>query len=159
LSWTEATPDTFSLMHVPPAPGQTHKRANGSEFEPDDGLLINIFPSTIFGIGESGLSVLRVLPLGPGRIRLITDHCLPSKLAASDEWAAEREMSMARFREIHLEDIGICHGVQQAAGSALAVAGRLAQLEEPLWRLYRYLGQRICDSPQSTETGGGAGGD
>jgi phenylpropionate dioxygenase-like ring-hydroxylating dioxygenase large terminal subunit len=143
LSWTEASPDSYALMHVPPRPGVEFKRLDGTAYQPDDGLLVNIFPATIFGVGRFGLTVLRVFPLGPGRIRLITDTCLPSELAHSEAWAEERAASMAQFRAIHLEDIGICSGVQRAAGSAMARPGRLAQLEEPLWRLYRYLGDRL----------------
>jgi phenylpropionate dioxygenase-like ring-hydroxylating dioxygenase large terminal subunit len=143
MSWTEASPESYALMHVPPASGATFTRLDGTAYEPGDGLLVNIFPATIFGVGRYGLTVLRVFPLGPGRIRLITDHCLPSGLATSEEWADERAASMAQFRAIHLEDIGICQGVQRAAGSAMARPGRLAQLEEPLWRLYRHLGDRL----------------
>jgi phenylpropionate dioxygenase-like ring-hydroxylating dioxygenase large terminal subunit len=142
LTWTEDTNDAYSLMHVPPrVTDPTAKSKWGSPLR--EGLLVNIFPICIFGPFDPGLTVLRVLPLGPGKIHLYTDHGMLQEVLDSPNGQEIRDVAMDVFRKIHLEDIGICEGVQRAASAGLAPVGRLSLLEEPLWRLYRFLSARL----------------
>jgi phenylpropionate dioxygenase-like ring-hydroxylating dioxygenase large terminal subunit len=142
LTWTEETNEAYSLMHVPPRDSDpTAKSKLGAALE--EGLLVNIFPISIFGPFDNGMAVIRVIPLGPGRIHLYTDHCLPQSVLDSPEAESIKAGMLAAFRRIHAEDIYICEGVQRAASTGLARVGRLSLLEEPLWRLYRFLSARL----------------
>ena len=72
------------------------------------------------------------------------DHLqLRIHLLASPEFAATenaREMVQAALREIHLEDIPVCEGVQRGLASRLWQPGPLSPLEGCLPRFYAYLG-------------------
>jgi phenylpropionate dioxygenase-like ring-hydroxylating dioxygenase large terminal subunit len=143
LTWTEDTNDAYSLMHVPPRENDPSAKSKwGTPLK--EGLLVNIFPISIFGPFDPGLTVLRVFPLGPGKMHLFTDHAMPQEDLDSPDGQQMKDVSMDIFRKIHLEDIGICEGVQRAAMAGLAPVGRLSLLEEPLWRLYGYLAARLA---------------
>jgi phenylpropionate dioxygenase-like ring-hydroxylating dioxygenase large terminal subunit len=135
-TWTAETPDAYSLMHIPAA-------QDGAFAGTEDALLLNIFPISLISPMVGGAFIVRIFPLGPGRVHIFTDHLLDrSALASPDAEAAKKEM-LDWITAVHIEDIEICSGVQRSLAGRLAPIGRLSHLEEPLWRLYRFLADRM----------------
>ncbi len=145
-AWTDASTEAYSLMHVVRATG-AGSDGGWPQMDPmsdEDGTLVHVFPLTIFSVRRSGTNVLRVLPLGPGRIHLYSDMLAPRSIVDRQDfaalWKARREVSDL----INQEDIEACRAVQKGLGTPSVQQGHLSHLERPLWQFIRYMAVGLC---------------
>jgi phenylpropionate dioxygenase-like ring-hydroxylating dioxygenase large terminal subunit len=141
LTWTDTSNEFYSIMHTVPADDALPE---DDEMMVESGRLVHIYPLTILSVRPSGGGILRVLPLGPGRIRLITDMLVPRDAVDEPDFAEKLAKRRERFKTINLEDVETCSRVQKGATAGLADVGRLSRLEQPLWEFYSYLADHLA---------------
>lgn len=90
-----------------------------------DGLWAFIWPNTAINVYQGGLSLERIVPLSPGRMRI--DYSYLFDPATSD---ASRERSIAMSTEVTDEDRQICEALQVAYESGRYVPGTLSSRHE-----------------------------
>jgi phenylpropionate dioxygenase-like ring-hydroxylating dioxygenase large terminal subunit len=139
LSWTDTSNEHYSLLYSVARPAEPDEEDPGVT-----ALLIHIYPLTIFGVRPDGASILRVMPLGAGRMRLFTDRLMTRAAVEAPDYEEKLAKGRELSRSINLEDFDVCRAVQASTRSPLAGCGRLSHLEEPLWRFYRYLARELA---------------
>jgi choline monooxygenase len=72
------------------------------------------------------LQTNRILPLGPGRCRIVFDYYYAQDAKAQARIAADQTFS----DEVQNEDIAICEAVQQGLASGVYIPGRLCPKRE-----------------------------
>ncbi len=138
MSWFEDANGAYSFMHA----GARPEAIAEQPFLGEGGNLIHIYPLTIMAIGTSGSTLHQVLPLGPGRCRVISiSYGNPGSLEGPN--GAELRERMRMGDAINEEDKRVNRGVQLAVSARSARAGRLSHLEQPLLEFYRYIGARL----------------
>jgi phenylpropionate dioxygenase-like ring-hydroxylating dioxygenase large terminal subunit len=146
-AWTDEGSVAHSLMHIVPAADPPAEPASGwPTGDPmcnEPSCLVLVFPATMCSIRPSGTNVVRALPLGPGRIRLFTDMLAPPEVAARADFPAILAARREATGRVNAEDVAACAAVQRGLGTPSATAGRLSQLEQPLWEFIRYLGAAL----------------
>ncbi|MDO8288502.1 MAG: aromatic ring-hydroxylating dioxygenase subunit alpha [Parvibaculum sp.] len=71
----------------------------------------------------------------------VTIHAMMPEAIASD--ASLVSFMADVLRQIHLEDIGVCDGVQAGLNSPVMVPGPLSHLERGVWQFHRYLQRKM----------------
>jgi phenylpropionate dioxygenase-like ring-hydroxylating dioxygenase large terminal subunit len=138
LSWTDTSNEHYSILHSVARPPKPDEKDPGIT-----ALLIHIYPSMIFGVRPDGVGILRVMPLGAGRMHLYTDRLMTRAAVEAPDYEEKLAKGRELSRSINLEDFDVCRAVQASTRSPLAGSGRLSHLEEPLWRFYRYLAREL----------------
>jgi phenylpropionate dioxygenase-like ring-hydroxylating dioxygenase large terminal subunit len=151
MSWTDVGGDLFSIMHIQ----QDTKYDVRSPFaKPGSPLLrpeqlteiliFTVYPHFMVSLGPGFMYWMKVLPEGPGQIRLHLDICMSGAALADPARDDLGRDLIDGIIKIHKEDLDICAGVQRAVNSgAVTSVGRLALLEQPLWEFHRYIGRQI----------------
>lgn len=151
MSWTDVGGDLFSIMHIQ----QDTKYDVRSPFaKPGSPLLrpeqlteiliFTVYPHFMVSLGPGFMYWMKVLPEGPGQLRLHLDICMSGAALADPARDDLGRDLIDGIIKIHKEDLDICAGVQRAVNSgAVTSVGRLALLEQPLWEFYRYIGRQI----------------
>jgi choline monooxygenase len=103
--------------HAPLRPGMA-----GPVYE---GLWAWLAPNLAFNVYGRGMSVERMLPLGPGRMRV--EYLF---FFAEEADAAEREAVLAMSRRVTGEDARICEAVQRNLEGGVYARGRLSPRHE-----------------------------
>ena len=85
-----------------------------------------IYPNVMLNIMPGRLQTNRILPLGPGRCRIVFDYYYAQDAAAQARMEADRGFS----DEVQNEDIGICEAVQRGLASGAYTPGRLCPKRE-----------------------------
>ncbi len=104
-----------------------------------------IFPLTLFFFQEGDAPFggwYELSGIKKDRFLLRIHILLPQELADDAEVVA---MVTEAVREIHLEDIPVCEGVQRGLGTSSYQSGPLSHLEECNWKLHRYLQARFAE--------------
>lgn len=105
-----------------PAPGLT-------QFQRENLFLIYIYPNYFIAPTPTEAFVARVFPVGPGRVRFITDLLAPPNALSDPELHDKAEQGGAFFDTINQEDMVACMTVQAALSSATASRGPLSSKE------------------------------
>lgn len=111
------------------------------------GRICTIFPLTKFNLRANAMTFWRLQPLEAGRVRMAIHYLIPKSLVNTPRGAKMVAANEARTRHILGEDLGMCMMLQKNAGTRFTRMGRLAQLEEAVWRFYRYLASNLFDDP------------
>jgi choline monooxygenase len=85
-----------------------------------------IYPNVMLNIMPGRLQTNRILPLGPGRCRIVFDYYYAQDAKAQARMDADRSFS----DEVQNEDIGICEAVQRGLASGAYTPGRLCPKRE-----------------------------
>ncbi|MEP7185582.1 MAG: aromatic ring-hydroxylating dioxygenase subunit alpha [Rhodanobacter sp.] len=85
-----------------------------------------IYPNVMLNIMPGRLQTNRILPLSPGRCRIVFDYYY----AQNDKVQARIEADRNFSDEVQNEDIGICEAVQRGLASGAYSAGRLCPKRE-----------------------------
>ncbi|MGF7237506.1 MAG: aromatic ring-hydroxylating oxygenase subunit alpha [Frankia sp.] len=151
MSWTDKGDDLFSIMHIqqdpkygarPPflSPGSSRLRPEQLR----EILIFTVYPHFMISLGPGFLYWMKVLPEGPGKMRLQLDICMSGAAFAHRDRESLRRELVDGIIAIHQEDVEVCAAVQRAVeGGGVDGVGRLALIEQPLWELYRYLGRQL----------------
>ena len=91
-----------------------------------DAFYYFIYPNVMLNIMPGRLQTNRILPLGPGRCRIVFDYYYAQDAQAQARIAADQEFS----DEVQNEDIGICEAVQKGLASGFYIPGRLCPKRE-----------------------------
>ena len=90
----------------------------------------------MLNIRPGRLQTNRILPLGPGRCRIVFDYYYAQDAAAQARMEADRSFS----DEVQNEDIGICEAVQRGLASGAYTPGRLnPKRESGVWHFQNLL--------------------
>jgi choline monooxygenase len=101
-----------------------------------------IYPNVMLNIMPGRLQTNRILPLGPGRCRIVFDYYY----AQDDTTQARIAADQAFSDEVQNEDIGICEAVQRGLGSGTYEAGRLCpKRESGVWHYQNLLRAAYAD--------------
>ena len=92
------------------------------------GFWIYKFPGLLLHFAENSFNVERVIPLSPGRIRLVRWFWIGGK--SNDETQQARALIANSVQVMH-EDLGICEEVQRNLESGVYQTGRLSPKSEP----------------------------
>lgn len=103
-----------------------YRDANGRDAGP--GFWIYKFPGLLLHFSERGFNLERVIPLGPGRVRLVRWFWLAPETA---EDAAAAEALVAESTAVMREDLGICEAVQKNLEAGIYRSGVLSREREP----------------------------
>jgi phenylpropionate dioxygenase-like ring-hydroxylating dioxygenase large terminal subunit len=85
----------------------------------------------------------RVLPDGPGRIKLLTTLMVMPESKQMPDYAQRLESEVDLLKRFHTEDMEVCTAVQKGMRSETFRGGRLSHLEVPIWHIQRYLARKI----------------
>jgi len=95
-----------------------------------------VYPNVMLNIMPGRLQTNRILPLGPGRCRIVFDYYYTQDEAAQARIAADQAFS----DEVQQEDIAICEAVQKGLASGSYVPGRLCpKRESGVWHFQNLL--------------------
>ncbi|HEY8899020.1 MAG TPA: aromatic ring-hydroxylating dioxygenase subunit alpha [Chthoniobacterales bacterium] len=108
----------------------------------ESGLFL-VFPHFLIFTLPDRIVWYRIVPLGPGRLKLLTTMLVPKTTAARPDFDTLLEAEMPLFFEFHLEDMEMCTAIQRGMSSLGAQRGRLSHLEMSVWLVQRYLAARI----------------
>ncbi len=101
-----------------------------------------IYPNVMLNIMPGRLQTNRILPLGPGRCRIVFDYYY----AQDDTTQARIAADQAFSDEVQNEDIGICEAVQRGLSSGTYEAGRLCpKRESGVWHYQNLLRAAYAD--------------
>ncbi len=165
MSWIDKGDDLFSILHMSQDPkygDQTPLLAGSSRLRPEqlrEIIVFAIYPHFMVSLGAGFLTWMKVLPEGPGKMRLQLDIAMSgAALAEPDRENLQRRLVDATIA-IYKEDVDVCAAAQRTAnndtgdggagdggagdGGAGDGVGRLALIEQSLWELYRYLGRQL----------------
>jgi len=124
--------------HVPSRP-----RVEAPVYE---GLWAWLVPNLAFNFYGRGLSVERMLPEGPGAMRI--EYLF---LFADDAGPAEREAALAMSRTVTAEDVAICEAVQRNLDAGAYTVGRLSpRHEEGVFYFQRWVRRALGSEPDPT---------
>lgn len=166
-TWTDTSHSHFIRCHLPFREEEIEKvraeREGGPKlpgFKPIAGLSLEEetewglylgLPSFMFLTMRDRVLWYRVEPLSAGRSRVKT-MTLVSRDAIADagyEQALITERKM--LSDFHSQDMQVNTALQSGLNSSHAVRGRLSHLEEPVWRIQRYIAARLQDSYPPSE--------
>lgn len=85
----------------------------------------------------------RLQPISAGFCKLTTGTLVAKENLALPDFAERVKAETEMLAEFHREDMDMYPGVQRGLNSMTAVQGPMSHLEEPVWRLQRYLADRI----------------
>lgn len=150
-SWTDKGDDLFSIMHIQQEPKYDTRppflSPGSSRLRPEqlrEILIFTVYPHFMISLGPGFLYWMKVLPEGPGKIRLQLDICMSGAALAHPDRESRQVELVDGVIAIHKEDVEVCAAVQRAVdGGGAGGVGRLALIEQPLWELYRYLGRQL----------------
>jgi phenylpropionate dioxygenase-like ring-hydroxylating dioxygenase large terminal subunit len=151
LAWTDTGSDTYSLMHTVPAPEPPEAASTGwptgDPMRGEAGCLVHVYPLAMCSARPSGTNVLRVVPLGPGRMHLVTEMLAPLSVRDRSDFPEILAARRATFVRINEEDLAACAAVQCGLATPSARPGRLSPLEQPLWEFIRDLAAGLTKAP------------
>jgi phenylpropionate dioxygenase-like ring-hydroxylating dioxygenase large terminal subunit len=154
-TWNEQERELYVRCHLPfkeSVLDELHQREHAFGFPTIDALdpakkkesgLFLVFPHFLLFTLPDRLVWYRIVPHGPGRLKLLTTMLVPAKTAARPDFPALLEPETPLFFEFHLEDMEMCTAIQRGMYSLGAQRGRLSHLEMSVWLLQRYLAARI----------------
>ena len=152
-SYHHAGPHSESLQHSNPAFGTyALDLPEGAPFmvlenPPSEGSdpfsVYAGFPTFLFAVqrGEMTTAVWFQMDLIDHSTFNVTIHILMPEPAASDPELVT--FMAAVLRQIHLEDMTVCDGVQAGLASPMMVPGPLSHLERGVWQFHRYLQRKM----------------
>lgn len=108
----------------------------------ESGLFL-VFPHFLMFTLPDRVVWYRVVPLAPGRMKLLTTMLVPRATFERPDFGKLLEPEVPLFFEFHLEDMEMCTAVQRGMYSLGAQRGRLSHLEMSVWLIQRYLAARI----------------
>lgn len=154
-TWNEQERELYVRCHLPfkeSVLDELHRREHTFGFptietldaskKTESGLFL-VFPHFLAFTLPDRIVWYRVVPLGPGRIKLLTTMLVPKETAARPDFEALLEPETPLFFEFHLEDMEMCTAIQRGMSSLGAQRGRLSHLEMSVWLVQRYLAARI----------------
>ncbi|KAA6463325.1 Rieske 2Fe-2S domain-containing protein [Acidobacteria bacterium AB60] len=103
-----------------------------------------IYPNFMINVYEGVMDTNLVLPLGPGRCRVVFDFYFDDISAAREE---HNLASIATSDKVQEEDVAICESVQRGLSSRAYGAGRLSVKREAGEHLFHRLLARDLKSP------------
>jgi phenylpropionate dioxygenase-like ring-hydroxylating dioxygenase large terminal subunit len=130
-----AAGEGWGVSYLPPIQGLTEEQRGQA-------TLIHIYPLGLLTLLSDHAEFYRVLPEGPGRIRLEKLICVAPSARSDPKFESGMEQLVQGFVTIRDEDIAICRAVQQGLASRFAEPARLCHLEKPIWQFARWLDAR-----------------
>jgi len=98
-------------------------------FQRENLFLIYIYPNYFIAPTPTEMFVARVFPVGPGRVRFITDLVAPPHALSDPELETKAEQGGEFLDTINREDMVACTSVQASLSSATATRGPLSSKE------------------------------
>ncbi|MFD1555054.1 aromatic ring-hydroxylating dioxygenase subunit alpha [Paraburkholderia silviterrae] len=161
-TWTDVSYPNFIRCHLPFREEEIERvkaeRAGGPRlpgFKPIEGLSLEQetewglylgMPTFMFLTMRDRVLWYRVEPISAQRSRVKT-MTLVSKEAMQDPGYEEALVTERKMlSDFHSQDMQVNTAVQRGMNSSRAVRGRLSHLEEPVWRIQRYIAARLHDT-------------
>ncbi|HVJ52687.1 MAG TPA: aromatic ring-hydroxylating dioxygenase subunit alpha [Aliidongia sp.] len=158
MTWTEPQTGNFICCHLPykpevaksppqgfrPIPGLTRQQ------QAEWGVFVGL-PCFMFLTAPDRAIWYRLLPVAAERCKLTTTVLVAPENLEDPDFAARIEEETTSLSKFHIEDMEVNVGVQRGLRSSRAVRGRLSHLEEPVWRVQRFLATQILAARQAGE--------
>jgi phenylpropionate dioxygenase-like ring-hydroxylating dioxygenase large terminal subunit len=150
LSYIDPGGDHYSVMWSAQAPGYPANAPflkplgpNLREEHERKSLIFTAYPLLGVAMGPAYMYWLKIMPVGPGEMKLQLDIAMSPEAMKGDDFEARKATLIEMITGIHREDIDACTRVQAAINSGAADVGRLSLLEQALWEFYQYLGREL----------------
>jgi phenylpropionate dioxygenase-like ring-hydroxylating dioxygenase large terminal subunit len=156
MTWTEPQTGNFLCCHLPYRPELA--KSPPMSFRPIPGLtkqqqtewIVFVgFPCFMFLTAPDRALWYRLLPISAERCKLTTTTLVARENLDDPDFAARIAEESRALSQFHLEDMEMNIGVQRGLRSSRAVRGRLSHLEEPVWRMQRFLAAQLMAAKQS----------
>ena len=124
--------DAYSILENPPVTNDGHSL-----------VVACIFPMTLIAFTEGDVPTgvwYEMQNVSVDRFTLRIHLMAPPEIAGSPEFL---EIYREQVRQIHLEDVSACEGVQKGLQSRLYQPGPLSHLEASLWHFQKYIAARM----------------
>jgi len=143
--YTIENSERYCLQSSPMVASAEHAQVSATR-QGDRARYFWLYPNFMFNIYEGVMDTNLVLPLGPGKCRVIFDFFFADVSRERDEY---NTASIATSDKVQDEDVAICEAVQKGLGSRAYGAGRLSVRREAGEHLFHRLLAR------DLKTGGG----
>lgn len=100
-----------------------------NQFQRENLLLIYVHPNYFIAPSPDNTIVARVFPVGPGRVRFITDLLVPPNAFDDPEWQAKVDEIAGGWDAVNIEDVRACTSVQHNSRSQWATRSPLSTEE------------------------------
>jgi choline monooxygenase len=115
---------------------------------------IALFPNLLIGLQNDHLFAIAVKPVAPNRTVETVQLYYLSGAATGEEFAQARRTMLEGWREVFLEDIGVCKGMQEGRASPAFDGGAFSPaLDVPTHYFHQWVANRL--PLESQETGSG----
>jgi choline monooxygenase len=109
---------------------------------PNAGFWVWAWPSLALNVYGGGVSIERIVPLGPGRTRIDYLYLF------SEDADLDREGALAMSRRVTAEDVRICEAVQRGLASGAVRTGLLSPRHEAGVKLFQELVRAAAVDPE-----------
>jgi hypothetical protein len=144
---TEHFAITYSVAAIQDKPDDSSMTAMDVMYA-NTGRIITIFPLAHFGVRSNFAGFINLMPQRAGRVRITVDYLLAKALVNTPRGAELIAANEERTRMILGEDTQMMLRLQKNSTTAFTQMGRLSQLEEAVWRFYKYLARQLFDDPK-----------
>jgi phenylpropionate dioxygenase-like ring-hydroxylating dioxygenase large terminal subunit len=107
------------------------------------------YPTFLLFLAPDRVFWYRVLPEGPGRIKLLTTILIDPVSKQMPDYARQLESEIELLKMFHAEDMEVCAAVQKGMSSTTYRSGRLSHLERPIWLIQRYIARKLREATTS----------
>ncbi len=101
------------------------------------------FPTFLLFAAPDRVFWYRVLPEGPGKVKLLTTLMVLPESKQMPDYEQRLKAEIEMLKEFHTEDMEVCVAVQKGMNSSMYKSGRLSHLEKPIWHIQRYVARKL----------------
>ncbi|MGN6626098.1 MAG: aromatic ring-hydroxylating oxygenase subunit alpha [Tepidisphaeraceae bacterium] len=112
------------------------------------------FPTFLLFVAPDRVYWYRILPEGPGRVKLMTTMMVHPEAKKRPDYEQKLAAEVELLKTFHLEDMEVCVAVQKGMEAGSFAGGRLSHLEMPIWHIQRYLARQLRAAEAEPETFG-----
>ena len=102
------------------------------------------YPNYVIALWVNIGIFFQVVPLGPGRSRLLLNYMVPGEFVEHPDLQGALDRAVEGFGAVNEEDAVACSAVQRGVGSRFAQAGHLSYLEELNQAFAQWLARKIA---------------